>query len=238
MKQKALSAAIAASLFTFSQVHAGDADIFVFVDQNPLQGIDVEINGQTIGKTNNEGEASTYIGESGQQKVAIVREGETIATSEFQLSAEQDVEVSVVLSKTNEPQIHIYKTGDNALKAIGFLNGQIQDPNGNPLSGAQIQLSNTNQSTTTDSNGNYAFKLPRGIYDLTVSHPDFAEKTFHDIRIVANIGTAAVVKMREKGSTPISSQMNIAAPIEEVLIWVNIHPQMNPVLPLKTWQHP
>ncbi|VUD69112.1 hypothetical protein TDB9533_04478 [Thalassocella blandensis] len=222
MKKQVLSAAIAA-LLGASHVHAGDTDVFVFLDNNPLQGVDVRINGTLVGQTDDTGEATTYLDEDGKKSLVIEKNGEQLASHEFGLNADEDAEISIVLSKQNEPKVHVYKSGQSNGDAIGFLRGQVRSPDGKPLAGANVSIPGTEFESTTGVDGSYSLDLPRGSYELSIYHPDFATANYNNVRIIANVGTAAVVTMKAKDSD--QAKVNVAAPdielgrpAEEVLI--------------------
>jgi hypothetical protein len=68
----------------------------------------------------------------------------------------------------------------------GNITGSVFSKEGNPISGAQVTLSETGESTTqqaaSDDSGNYSFSnvIP-GTFKITVSAPPFADQTFSGI---------------------------------------------------------
>ncbi len=83
-------------------------------------------------------------------------------------------------------------------QASSTLSGQISDPSGAAVSGADIILRNVNtgatRTTATNSEGRYqVLSLPVGDYALTVRHPGFTEETRAGIHLaVGEDGTANV----------------------------------------------
>ena len=214
MKRNLLSAAISTALVT-GNVHAGDADFFVFLGNSPAEGVEIAINGEVIGATDNQGAANAYIDESGIQTITLLENGETLATAEVEIDSEQDLEMSVVLSTSDAAEINIFTTGGNVGGEIvdGYLRGQITDADGNPLSGAEVRAIGTDYSTTAAEDGTYNLDLPRGIYDFIFSADGFNARSVSEIRIVSNIGTGAVVKLTDSSTASVTP-----APLEEMLI--------------------
>lgn len=215
MKKNILSAAIA-TMIASGQAYAGDADVFVFVENSPLQGVDVSINGSTIGQTNPLGEASSTIDASGKQTISIERDGEQLAITKFDYDATQNVEVSVVLSTQEEPTINVFKTGDDETRAIGSLRGVIKSTDDLPLANALVTIEGSSTEVVTGTDGEFSFNLPRGEYNLRISHPEYSAKELNNVRIIANIGTAAIIKLAKKLNA--GPQLDIAAPVEEVVV--------------------
>ncbi len=224
----------AASLFLLtallsSLTFAGKSEFFVFLENSPLQGVDVTVDGENIGQTNAKGEAEGNITTSGSHKAVFSRGEEIIGTVDFELEAEQALEVTIVISTSNEPKISIYKTGDDSTRFIGKIAGQIKAADSGALAGANVSVVDGPESVVTDENGNFSINIPRGYYDLLITHPDYQRKTIEDIRVMGNIGTAAVVTVipkTEEEKTQ-ASNLNIAAPLEEVIIlgYVNTNDQ-------------
>ncbi len=205
-----------ATILSSGQAFAGDADVFVFLENNPLKGVEVLVNNNTVGTTDQAGGASTVITTSGKQTISITKDGEPLASTEFDLDATQDIEVSIILSTSVEPKINIYKTGDDLASAIGFLKGRVKTSSDEPLENALITIEGSSTEVFTNANGDFSFNLPRGDYNIAISHPDYANKTLSNVRVIANVGTSAIVKLAPKSSNAL--QLNIAAPAEEVLV--------------------
>ena len=53
----------------------------------------------------------------------------------------------------------------------------MRDSSGSPVPAASVKVSNPQtgliRTAITDSDGNYDFSLPRGLYDISASHPGF-----------------------------------------------------------------
>ena len=64
-----------------------------------------------------------------------------------------------------------------AQSTTALLFGTVRDSNGSPVPAASVKVSNPQtgliRTAITDSDGNYDFSLPRGLYDISASHPGF-----------------------------------------------------------------
>ena len=210
-------------------VVAGTADIFVFVNDQPVKDIEVMLNGQSTGVTDDSGFISAEMGD-GDQAIVLIKEGKEFSSTEYSVTATQDAEVSFVLYTDEAPVINvaIIGAGTASERAVGFLKGAITDVNGEPIDGAKIAIAGSDLAAYSDASGSYSLTVTRGVYDFEVSHPDFPSTELKDVRIVANIGTAAVVKLQpaggeapsEEGAPPSQPrpQVNIALPVEEMVI--------------------
>src|ERR1700744_169143 len=63
----------------------------------------------------------------------------------------------------------------SAQSTTAVLFGTVHDPSGAPVPAASVKASNRQtglaRTAITDSDGNYDFSLPRGLYDISASHP-------------------------------------------------------------------
>jgi protocatechuate 3,4-dioxygenase beta subunit len=80
------------------------------------------------------------------------------------------------------------------------LNGRIGDPNGAPVSGAQVFLrdieKNETQHVNAGRDGNYVFALvPPGAYEIRVTHPGF--KTFTRSGLTLNVNQTATMDIED-----------------------------------------
>jgi outer membrane receptor protein involved in Fe transport len=205
-------------------VIADDTYLHVFLNNDPLQGLDIGLNGEIVDETDARG-AAGFETPAGQHVIDIIRDGVVLTTFNYDLAAGQDAEVSINYSdESSDPTININKFDVNDLGAVGFIGGVISDPNGVPLAGARIESTDGLTTIATDSSGAYEVRLPRGEYSFVVSHPDFADAEIDGVRVFAEVGTAVSVKLDEKVKRKVN--IDIAAPtlaleqpIEEVLTY-------------------
>jgi outer membrane receptor protein involved in Fe transport len=83
----------------------------------------------------------------------------------------------------------LFSTALFAQTGVGKMSGKIIDADTKePLIGANIILLNTNLGAATDLDGNYfILNITPGTYEVRVSYVGYAQKTYEDVRIVANI---------------------------------------------------
>lgn len=200
-------------------VWAGEIDFFVFLEGNPLQGVEVTLNDGSIGETNNLGNLSSSFSNNGEQTYEVRRGDEAFVVGTFEAASDQDVEVSIALSREKEPVVNVFRTGDDPNKSIGQLSGIVTDVEGNPISGAYVGVDGLDDSMTTDASGRFSFAVMRGTYGLSISHGDYSNQEVEGIRVIANVGTGAVIKMPPKAEQKdIGFSPDISLPVEEMIV--------------------
>ncbi len=200
---------------------AADTYLNVFYGDNPLKGVEIRLDGQLLGKTNDLGSASGDI-DGGQHTVELLRDGESMTSFTFVTAPDQDAEISVTFTDEDEnPNIVVGKYRADDSSAGGVIGGVISDIEGNPIEGATVAVIDQGVETTTDSEGRYKLELARGSYSIEAFHPDFATTSISNVRILANVGLVASLKLppRPEGvrETP-RFKVDLASPIEEVLV--------------------
>ena len=74
----------------------------------------------------------------------------------------------------------------------GSLTGNVTDPNGAPVAGAKVEVTNAStgnvRTATTDDRGGYSFSdLQVGVYKITVSMASFKTLLQEDVKVGANV---------------------------------------------------
>jgi hypothetical protein len=96
----------------------------------------------------------------------------------------------------------------------GVISGTIIDPEaGETLISAHVALDGTSYAGTTDFDGQYAFKVPEGTYNLKVTYIGFADKMVTDVNVKAGETTFLDVAM-STGSLQLDEVIVVAAAIE------------------------
>ncbi len=183
-----------------NQVLAAGLYLQVFLDEAPLQGVALTLDGEDAGRTDNRGGASTSL-DAGSHELLLTDDDIDFPVS-FESAAGQDVEVSVVFTRAEGvlPEVRISKFAAGESGAEGVVTGTVTNTADSPVAGAQVLVRGAGLATTTDANGIYRIDVPRGQYDLQVSHPEYRTATVSDLRVLAELGVTAQVRLYAESS--------------------------------------
>jgi hypothetical protein len=157
-------------------------ELVVFVDSTNVseESLTAVLDGSTSEAVDGNGFVSLDL-VAGQHSLQIKQGGQSLHSFRFTSAAGQLVDIAVILSAGNNPQVTIenyFKTetaGEKKKAQRGGLSGQV-NANGLPVAEATVSLVGTTIAVDTDEFGRYELKAPRGIYSLQVSHPDYGRK--------------------------------------------------------------
>jgi TonB-dependent receptor len=185
-------------LLSFAAPAARAAELYlsVFIGSNPLEGLEVELDDRFIGLTGSRGDALADLG-SGRHTVKLLKDGVALATYAFDVADGENAEISFSFSDfLRKPEVAIdkYRAGDSS-GATGVLGGVVSDSEGQPVAGARLAIEPAGVEVVSADDGSYELEVPRGSYDITVSHPDFRQANA-TVRVIANVGIIANVIMR------------------------------------------
>lgn len=207
-------AGIAGLLFVLCshQALAATAYLMVFLDDAPLSGVAVSLDGNDLGVTNSGGSASGAI-DGGSHVMTLVNSGVELPI-EFSSAAGEDVEIKVTLtlSASADPEIVIQTFGPGDTSGTGYLTGRVLDSTGAPVAGARV--ASNGLSTVTDSDGVYVLELPRGEHDMSVTAEGFTTASISGLRVLADVGISATVNLMPAGAVAVPS----SGLIEEVFV--------------------
>lgn len=217
---------LASAIMALSSQSAWSADTFisVFLNDNPMQGIEIRIDDEVIGETNARGFAFSPI-EAGSHKVELYRAETRIGTAKFQTGESEDAEISITFTeKSSKPEVSVATFKEDDTSLTGLIGGIVTDSNGIGVSDVTVSVSDGEIETVTDSNGAYELTVPRGQYDVSYAHPDFDGTTISGIQVLANLGASASVELpQKKRSSNGAPSFSVAAPViqgpvEEVVV--------------------
>ncbi len=222
---------VSASLFSHS-LYAAELLVNTFLQNRPFKGVEVELNGSLVGETGALGEASAPI-TAGKHKVQFLKNGIPLANYAFSVGAGESAELSATFTDfSTPPEFTLSKFDENASPGgqgeTGTIGGEVRGPDGQPVAGASVSVLEAEVETATGPNGAFELALPRGVYTLVVSHPDYDRLERADLRVVANIGLATNIKLAplvpgETGGVPALS----ASADEEVVVMGAYKPTEN-----------
>lgn len=151
-----------------------------------------------------------------------VLDGETVLHSfRFNAASGQLADILIRLRDGQEPvtQVESYFSAESASQRAQAVPGRVQGrvtSGGNAVAGATLELSGgVTRSVTTDAQGRYELEAPRGLYTLTISHPELGSRSVEQYRVIANAVKASDFSLRR----PDAGQVAISMPmIEEVTV--------------------
>jgi outer membrane receptor protein involved in Fe transport len=218
---KRLAAQSALLILLISQpALAAKTYLMLFLDDAPVQGAIVDLDGVEIGRTDIRGSASADI-QSGNHVLTLVDAGIRFPV-EFSAGADQDVEISVTFASAVgvAPKVNIQKFGPGE-PGTGYITGQVSSSDGDRLVGASITLVGTDYSTIAAASGIYALEVPRGAYSIRISAPDYNGVTINGVRVMSGLGVSIGVNLQPR-SEYVGS---VNAVIEEVFVLGVFNPQ-------------
>ena len=155
--------------------------------------------------------------DAGSHSIQLVNNANTVHSFRFSNAQGQYADVSVLLDDNKAPQVFVdaYFKNETVVQRSkanrGRLAGQVT-AKGIPVMDTQIEVSGSNIKTETDQNGHYEIQLPRGIYQLIISHPDYGTKEIEELRIVSNVTKVSNFRINKNNTA-----------LEEVLVMAKIN---------------
>ena len=171
---------------------ASELMMYVFGDEGPASGITIAVDDRQ-GVTNASGQVEMTLSQGGH-RVTLSDQGDEIHSFRFNSGQGQNVDVAVRLSDDEAPEVSVetYDPRESLSEREGSVKGVVQGEitsreTGAALSGARVSVPGSDYAATTDVNGRFSLELPRGIYDLSIAHPEYGNSTVEDVRVVSNV---------------------------------------------------
>ena len=147
MKNHSLKILVFCFILSAPLASASNTFVQAFLENAPLRQIKVEVDGVIIGVTNGNGVVEAEIG-TGEQKLYLI-DDETKVPVIFSLSADDEIEISIVYSRDpNEAPIVNSQIFEADSSATGFLAGIVTSPTGIPIPNARISINDSEVTTT------------------------------------------------------------------------------------------
>lgn len=86
----------------------------------------------------------------------------------------------------------------NVTAQTGTISGYVKDANGQPLSGASIQVQSSKKTTIADNNGMYSLTTNAGKQTIIVSYAGFVAQSFN-VTVTENATTKQDVALNPSG---------------------------------------
>ncbi|GAB5451683.1 MAG: TonB-dependent receptor [Halioglobus sp.] len=199
--------------------------LMLFLDGAPLRGASVSLDNSPLGKTDTRGAADSNL--SAGEHELILSDDDIEFPITFTSEEGEDVEIHVTFTTVSgdEPQVRINTFGPGDSGATGYITGQVTDNTGAPLGNATVAIPGTAYSAGTDADGVYVLQVPRGEYSLSVSAPGFGAVSADNVRVMAELGVTAGVRLFPEGE--IGSSGPSSPQIEEVFVLGVFDPQQD-----------
>ena len=216
-KHLALRLAALLLLLGGSLTAAAEAELalYVFKGGEPGTGLTIKLDGEQEQLVGAEG-AVYFDMVPGAHSVQILEGTQQLHSFRFNYANAQYTDISVTLREQGDPEVTLesyYRAETPATRAAaprGLLAGNV-NAFGTPVVGATIEAVGAGVSVITDDSGGYRLELPRGFYDLEITHPDYNARRLENFRMVANVARTANFGL----SRPIDGAASI---IEEVVV--------------------
>ncbi|WP_187276515.1 TonB-dependent receptor domain-containing protein [Parahaliea maris] len=224
MKKSYLGMGLVASLVSQHSL-AGGLYVQLFLDDAPLRGVEAALDGEPLGSTDSRGSAEGEF--SGGEHTLTLTDDDLSFPIDFDAAADEDVEVSIVFTSASgdEPQVSVRKFSAGDVGATGYVTGVITNTANAPVPGATIIVGGAGKSVTTDANGIYQVDVPRGEYELKVSHPEYKDATVSNVRVLADLGVTAQIKLYAESAAETMQLPSTA--LEEVVVMGVFNPMQD-----------
>jgi outer membrane receptor protein involved in Fe transport len=158
---------------------------------------------------------------AGPHSIQVLAGGQPVHAFRFDAAAGQNVDINVTLGNDSQPQVEIesYAKNQVAVERSGAPTGSLTGVvtlGGAPLKGATVTARDTRAFVTTDAEGRYTLELPRGSYEVVVSHPQIAGGPVKQtVRIVSGINGQQDLAFASDGTVA----QNVVPPdVEQVVV--------------------
>lgn len=191
---------LALAVIVSPAIQAAELNLNSFLGSNPLKGLDVELDGNIVGVTGDQGELSAPL-KGGTHVLRLLKKSAQLANYSFAVAEGESADLSIAFTDFEQPpQIAFdkYDASATAGGAKGVIEGYVTDPDGFALAGATVRLDESGAEVLSAETGAFRLEVPRGLYTLSASHPDYETATPAKVRIIANVGIGATVALRPK----------------------------------------
>ncbi len=158
---------------------------------------------------------------AGPHSIQVLAAGQPLHAFRFDAAAGQNVDINVTLGQDAQPHVEIESYAKNQVAAersgapTGSLTGVVT-LGGSPLQGATVTARDSRVFVTTDAQGHYTLELPRGSYEVVVSHPQIIGGTTRQtLRIVSGINGRQDLAFASDGTV---AQAVVPADVEQVVV--------------------
>lgn len=161
---------------------------------SPVSGITVETYNKTDGSFVRSGQTDS----AGSYSLRVVGGTYEVVINDQNYETEIEPRVSVTDDSTTVVDFQLVETA-----GTGFINGTIEDSDGNPVQGANVfgrDASYTNfPGGITDSNGDFSLETPEGEYTVRAEASGHAPEVREDVTVTENQTTDLSITLQQPG---------------------------------------
>lgn len=210
------TAALIAASMGFTHAQAEDELVVYTIIDGELRGsgLSARINGQQTKEIGRNGVASFDL-ELGDNRVEIILEDRVIYALPISAQLSENVDLGFLINPGEETLVALDRYDPDAehdmqdVASFGRLVGRVTSGI-QPVTDAIISIDGTEYVAASDLSGQFNLSLPRGEYDISVSHPEYGTRTINNVRIVTDV---------EMGRNFFLSKMQSSAmALEEVVV--------------------
>lgn len=207
--------ALLLSLFSAVSHGANEAELsfFVFSDGVPSQGLSLQVDGELVGVSNENGRVYIQL-EPGEHQLRLLQE-QVIEFERTVLFVDNEVMQLLINLYSDGRQAYVDLETSNPDKAMistavpevdvnqapGLLKGVIVSAdNGQPIPNVRVFVSGTPIEARTDKEGRYSFELQPGSYSLSVLAANFNTRTLDGIPVISEESTSQNLELTPAGA--------------------------------------
>ncbi|WP_339669935.1 TonB-dependent receptor [Dasania marina] len=218
MKRSIVSYLSAAAVSCSAAWAYADDELVIQLNDNSgeVTTLSAKVDGSSRQPISGSGMAIFDLG-AGGHSVQLLRAGELVHSFRFDSAGGQLTDITISLAEGAKPQVAIEsyfknETASQKKKAAqGGITGVVNS-NGLAVVGALISVVGEKYSASSNAYGEYSLELPRGIYELEISHPDIGSQRIKDYRVVANVTKGSDFSLNSSNNT-----------IEEVVVLAKVN---------------
>ena len=222
MKKFSQSLISAAVLSCLASAAAADDELVLHVFRDGALATDlaISLDGGTPQPAGAGGNFVFDLG-AGPHSIQVLASGQPVHVFRFDAADGQNVDITVTLAQNSQPAVAIesYLKNQVAAERTGAPTGSLTGVvtlNGTPLDRATVSVRNARALATTDANGRYTIELPRGTYEITVSHPQITGAPLREtLRVVSGINGQQNLAFAGEGAAAVNV---VPADVEQVVV--------------------
>lgn len=211
-KSRALLAAgvLALSVQLTLAAEPASVSLYLFEQNSPLGGAQVEIDGVAQGSTSADGALQLRL-EPGARLLRVLRDGVQLLQLQLDLAEQEDAELIATIHPDAAPSVFLessHRQGGGALVAgettpagpPGELRGRIvNSEDGKPVAGARVFVSGLPVDIVTAADGSFSATLAAGSYSISVVAASYATQTLDGVEILAEGVTEKPIELTPAG---------------------------------------
>lgn len=166
---------------------------------------------------------------AGPHSLQLLDNGQPIHVFRFDSADGQNVDIAITLADAAAPKVELetYFQNESAAGRVGAQPGSITGRvtlDGEPLADAAIVVRGTTIKGRSAADGIYALELPRGAYQIEVTHPRLGGVRAQSVRVVAGIDRSQNLSFSGAAQATAAESAGIAQ-IDEIIVVARRRPR-------------